>query len=317
MKEFFGGFLAAFLALPAWANDSTAVQEAGGLRLVRDAPVEMLQEDLTISPTQVDVSYLFRSAYDMDVKTLVAFPLPEYDLAWHGYSVLGGPGDTVRSRGDFKIWVDDRRIVPQLEVRTLRNGIDVTQVLRDAGIPPETLDFDFLTSHIASLPADVQQRLVQADLVEAYGGGEYQPEWTIKATYFWMQEFPAEKIVSIRHSYEPIAGQFFISHPELKDVDTENFCMSSAEKQGVLNRLDKSQYDILIGTEVHYVLSTGANWHGPIQSFNLTIDKADPAAMVSLCFDGLKKVAPTRFEARLRDFTPERDLQILFVSAPE
>jgi Domain of unknown function (DUF4424) len=41
-----------------------------------------------------------------------------------------------------------------------------------------------------------------------------------------------------------------------------------------------------------------------------------PQSMVSLCFDGLKKTAPTRFEATVREFVPQADLDILFLSAP-
>ena len=54
------------------ANDSAAVREAGGLRLVRDAPVELLQEDLTISATQIDVSYVFWAFDSLSTASIVA-----------------------------------------------------------------------------------------------------------------------------------------------------------------------------------------------------------------------------------------------------
>ena len=44
-----------------------------------------------------------------------------------------------------------------------------------------------------------------------------------------------------------------------------------------------------------YVLSTGANWSGPIGHFSLTVDKGVPENFVSFCGQGVKKVGPTTF----------------------
>jgi hypothetical protein len=64
------------------------------------------------------------------------------------------------------------------------------------------------------------------------------------------------------------------------------------------------------------VLSTAANWAGPIGAFTLKVDKAG-AALVSTCpIDGLTlEREGEAFAARARDFAPKADLNILFVSA--
>src|SRR6185437_14196398 len=65
-----------------------------------------------------------------------------------------------------------------------------------------------------------------------------------------------------------------------------------------------------------YVWSTGANWNGPIHDFHLTIDKGDPKALVSFCWDGkVEKSGPTTFEMRATDFSPPQDheLEILLL----
>ncbi len=316
IRHFLLSAATALIAAPGSANDSSAVLEAGGLRLTRDAPVEIVREDLFIAADRIEVNYVFRAADDVGTSTIVAFPLPEYDHAWLGMSAMGGMGETVESRSRFELWVDGAPVTPQIELKALRNGIDVTEALTGLSITPGTLDYDRLMQQIRALPDETRRQLVQADLLEDYGGGEYAPEWTVKATYYWLQHFPPGRDVAIRHVYQPVAGMFIIADPELRDFDPDAFCMSGAERQGVKNRMGQSGHGAALGSEVRYVLSTGANRRGPIGTFRLTIDKGAPDAMVSLCFDGLKKIAPTRFEAVRTGFTPDRDLQVLFVTAP-
>jgi len=64
---------------------------------------------------------------------------------------------------------------------------------------------------------------------------------------------------------------------------------------------------------ISYILKTGANWSGPIKDFKLVIDKGKPDRLVSFCLDGVKKISPTAFEVRMKDFTPDRDLKILLI----
>ena len=66
-----------------------------------------------------------------------------------------------------------------------------------------------------------------------------------------------------------------------------------------------------------YVWSTGANWNGPIHNFHLTIDKGDPKALVSFCWDGkVTKTGPTTFSMQATDFSPPQDheLEILLLN---
>ena len=66
---------------------------------------------------------------------------------------------------------------------------------------------------------------------------------------------------------------------------------------------------------VHYILTTGANWKGPIKNFKLTIAKHVPADKVSVCIPDTRKVSPTTFEVVRHDFVPKEDLNILFIPA--
>ena len=62
-----------------------------------------------------------------------------------------------------------------------------------------------------------------------------------------------------------------------------------------------------------YILTTGGNWRSPIGDFRLVVDKGAPK-IVSFCGDGVRKIRPTRFEIRHRNWRPDRDLEVLIVS---
>lgn len=307
-------FACTSLSAPASANDSTALLEAGGLRLVSDAPVEMISEVLRLAPERVDVTYRFRAADGQEHATLVAFPMPEFDFAWLGYSGVDADGPDMAKALDFLLWVDGVRIIPALETKALRNGIDVTDRLNALAIPVASVDVGVITERLSAMSQDQRDWLAEADLVRDWGGGDVMPLWTTKATYYWRQVFPAGRDVEIRHSYRPITGKFFLSDQELREVTQKEFCMGAAEVKGVQRRLDQAPHNALMASHLRYVLRTGANWRGTIGSFTLIVDKASPEALVSLCFDGLRKIAPTVFEATRHDFIPERDLDVLFLT---
>ena len=41
------------------------------------------------------------------------------------------------------------------------------------------------------------------------------------------------------------------------------------------------------------------------------IDKGKPENLVSLCMSGVKKISPTQFEVRKRNFEPKGNLEVL------
>jgi Domain of unknown function (DUF4424) len=69
-------------------------------------------------------------------------------------------------------------------------------------------------------------------------------------------------------------------------------------------------------TWIGYVLSSGRNWRGPIKDFRLVVDKGKPENMVSFCMNGVKKISPTQFEVRRKNFEPKGDLEVLIVEWP-
>ena len=54
---------------------------------------------------------------------------------------------------------------------------------------------------------------------------------------------------------------------------------------------------------IDYILTTGANWRGPIGYFRLEIFDDDPL-LISTCFEGLQRVADNRYVFQAHNFVP-------------
>jgi hypothetical protein len=154
----------------------------------------------------------------------------------------------------------------------------------------------------------------------------YDPAWTLTTSVVRQQTFPPGKPVIVEHRYRTSVGVSFDSVlrqglRQNKGLEAEvqryktTYCILDDFLKAVdrLAGTDEANKARLIERRVAYVLSTGANWAGPIRDFHLVVDKGQPDRVVSFCGEGLKKISPTAFEMRARDFTPARDLNILIV----
>jgi len=310
--------MAAAIAAPAaFANDSTAEKAAGGLVLTRTDAIDMVSEDLYVSPERVRVAYVFRNRTPAPIRTTVAFPMPDRDLHEEHISDVSYPRD-------FQTIVDGRPVTMQVERRAMLNGVDHTAMLAGLGIPVQTGDPDsnVLTRALLRLrPAD-RRRLIAMGLA-GDGGGELHPTWTVRETYHWEQVFPAGRDLDVRHSYVPGVGGSagvalgiteYRASPEGR-AEQRRYCTDRA----FMTALDRMTIRAPAGVHateqrIGYVLRTGANWRSPIGSFRLVVDKVNPAAIVSFCGQGVRRLSPTRFEVRRRNWRPTRDLDALIVT---
>ncbi|WP_374309221.1 DUF4424 family protein [Methylocella sp.] len=56
---------------------------------------------------------------------------------------------------------------------------------------------------------------------------------------------------------------------------------------------------------------------GPIGDFRLAVDKGKADSLVSFCAEGVRKISPTQFEVRRKDYTPDAGLDILILDWAE
>jgi hypothetical protein len=80
-----------------------------------------------------------------------------------------------------------------------------------------------------------------------------------------------------------------------------------------LRAADRPGKPRMVERRISYVLTTGANWAGPIKDFRLVVDKGNAERVVSFCGQDIKEISATQLELRATDFTPKQDLDILIV----
>jgi hypothetical protein len=147
--------------------------------------------------------------------------------------------------------------------------------------------------------------------------------WTVKETYYWEQTFPAGRNLNVQHSYVPgVGGSVAVS---LSFPDYRNSAEGRAEQRryctdrdflATLDRWAGRERNDISATEqrLGYILTTGGNWRSPIGSFRLVVDKLNPRAVMSFCGQGVRRLSPTRFEIRHRNWRPTSDLHILIAT---
>lgn len=316
----FGGFAAGAalaFAAPASANDSTAELGAGGLELVRNEAVALLAEDLFISADEVRVTYRFLNKTDTPATFVVAFPLPVIDAVVPEAVNVVLPDDGAGNFVDFTVTVDGKPVTPSVEERATALGVDRTDELRRLGLPLNPVS-EGLYQRLEALPSDQKAELNRLGLVtvDPYS---VQATWKLETTFYWEETFPPGREVVVEHRYKPVVGFGFFGDYVLTDPGYRTkYCIDAA-----FDRAARAKLAAVAGTDfayldekrVSYILSTAANWSGPIGSFRLTVDKGDPDALVSFCGENVKKVGPTTFEMTATDYSPEKELEIL-IAAP-
>ena len=320
-------FLLAFWSAvqPARANDSTAYLGAGGLEFTTTDSVAMEREDLFVSRERIRVEYVFRNVTTSPVDLRVAFPLPRLDMR-----VVFGCSDVsipFRDRADvvgFETRVDGRSVALERQEKAYLGDREVTPLLRDLNLPFASTGDD-LTAALKRLQPDERERLKLAGaLVEdACGGGSDGPAWTAEVIYHRQQRFAPSAVTRVQHSYTPSVGSFFVA-PTAKlvgpqdrrapdyDPSLARYCMDEGTWRAI--RSMSQGREVVVGQPLEYILQTARSWRGAIGEFVLTIDKGSPDDLVSLCASGVRKTGPTSFEMRRRDYRPDRDLAVLFVS---
>jgi hypothetical protein len=96
--------------------------------------------------------------------------------------------------------------------------------------------------------------------------------------------------------------------------DDDRYCIDPPTRRGLQAMRRQAPTGFFTAMEIAYVLTTGANWHGPIGRFRMTLDKGRPENILSLCWSGLRRTGPTRFEFEARDWTPDRDVRLLILA---
>jgi hypothetical protein len=312
---------AAAFASSAIANDTTAELATGGLVFTKNSNIIMRAERLFISLTEVRVRYAFFNKSDKDISSTIAFPMP--DIRGDAVTDIAVPTADPQNVLGFSVISAGRAVNARVEQKVVANGVDQTEVLRRLGI---SLAPHLESTHDAldKLPRKEWTQLVNLGLADPDTAMKEHilPRWTLKTTYFWQETFPARRRLVVEHSYKPSVGRSMLtmlgsSDPALESLADyqRKYCVDADFVDTVTKarRAADSKYAPFAERRIEYILTTGANWLGPIGSFTLVVDKGSPQNLVSFCVNGVKKISSTQFEVRKRNFIPKSDLSILIL----
>lgn len=322
----------ALAAHPARANDTTAELATGGLIFVTNDDVEMRSEQLFISTEQVRVTYDFFNKSNKDVSVLVAFPLPEIRITGADDNIAIPTEDPVNIFG-FATTVNGAPVTTQVEQRVTAVGIDRTQYLRNLGIPLDPAS-PATNQALDALPKSKWPELEALGLaeVEQYTSSANSPmqdhleaRWGLATTFYWQQTFPAGKETTVQHQYKPSVGGSAQTNLGTPNETTQSWYTAYVQKfcidPSFMARIQKlrqenhSEFGPPYGEQrIDYILKTGANWSGPIQNFQLIVDKGAADNLVSFCGSNVKKISPTQFQMQQTNFMPDGDLAVLILS---
>ena len=318
--------LAVAAATALRANDGVAERTAGGLVLTKTDAIDMVSEDLYVSADRVRVRYVFRNRTPRDVRVTVAFPMPERNFDELRFEGANYPAD-------FATRVDGRPVRMAVERHALARGVDRTALLQRLGLPLLAEDTIAAVGEAADRLSPEQRReLAGLGLLEAseYDSGQgmrthWEPTWTLTELWHWDQVFPAGRDLVVEHEYTPGVGTSigtslafpdFRSSPEARAM-IDRYCIDRAFLAAVdrMSAQSTAEQPALLGERsIGYILTTGAGWASPIGDFRLVVDKGRPDNIVSFCGTGVRRIGPTRFEMRRRNWRPDRDLAVLIVT---
>lgn len=325
MRLLFAFPLCFLWTLNVFANDSTAELAVGGLRLTQSDAVSLDKEDLYISRDEVRVDYVFTNTSGKDVETLVAFPLPEQGFPDGEDSAIYDLGKDL----EFKTLVDGKAVDYKIVTQAVMNGEDITSLLDKVGLRINAQWKDGVKPDATLATRDIAAR----DKLLALGAFKnegtpaepfYMQQWTVQTSVTRSQVFKAGATVKVQHRYKPLVGGSVAGNlsPEYRKEEwakqhLAKYCIEDSWIKSFDRELPKhatesnptGYNEIWLG----YVLKSGANWKGPIRDFRLVVDKGQPDSLVSFCAEGVKKISPTQFEIKKRDFEPTQDLNVLIV----
>jgi Domain of unknown function (DUF4424) len=311
----------------AIANDSAAELSIGGLQFTRSSNVEMTSEDLKISLDRISVRYEFLNTSSAPVTLTVAFPLPDIDLS-EGENI-SFPSNDPLNFVDFATKVDGNPIKFNTDQHAYVGDKEVTALLRELKVP--LLPLGAQAFRPQELAPAVRNRMASEGLLMPAGSDErgkplYSPGWIVKTTVYREQTFPAGKPVIVEHSYRPSVGaspdtilRRSLRQDKALAKEIERYRKEYCVGDEFLGELDKvagtsrNNSAMVQERRISYILKTGANWAGPIKNFHLTIDLGGNNRFVSYCAGKLSPSSKPDPEVRTKDFTPDRDIKLLFV----
>lgn len=240
---------------------------------------------------------------------------------------------------NFSVLVNDQKTPFQIETRALKMGKDITNVFKDnkLSISPVLATCEYaMDEHDEKRCSQNLKRYKELGLVSS----DNKALWEKQVHYHWKQTFLKGQDTRIEHTYRPARGSFFLQPDPQKplgenlveqlvsrgdwmqrscawaSVKNVNFVKWLAHEFSNIPTSVKSHTGhMIMFYEVAYILTTGANWDGPIRDFTLTVEYPKGGTFAScgvFDFAQTNDLGENRIQFHQKDFTPNRELKILF-----
>lgn len=242
---------------------------------------------------------------------------------------------------NFSVLVDGKSVPFDLVERALQDTKDITDLFTKNQLPLSPLlaacNYPMETQEDNDTCGKRKERYVKLGLLSAEG----KALWQKQVHYRWKQTFPKGKSITIEHSYRPARGSFFMvpnpNNSVLNDLIGNlmsygnwmekfspwevggmkgNFIKWLKAEFEKSHKNKKTTQDGLIQFyEVSYILTTGANWDGPIRDFTLTLEHPKGGSILArLPFnqDQVKSIGNNRWQVHMKNFKPYNEVNILF-----
>jgi len=298
---------------PVAANDTMASLDGSGIRFEKSQDISVESEDLYISPTKIKVAYVFINESNERILATMAFPLPrlitEIDLENIPIQIPKQSENFV----DFSVRANGELVEYKVLNKAFCEGKDITARLNALSIPISPLAENH-QSAINHLSSEIKDDLLKDDcLFPMDMDGKVLSRWETQTIFYWQQLFPPGEKVKIEHQYIPVVGGNYGDAESLLRQNRVSHCIDKYTEKGIY-KMANSEDSLTYAWKLAYLLTPAANWKGPVKDFRLTLDKADPENIISVCFDGFKKTSPTTFSAQYINFEPDKDLEMLIIS---
>jgi hypothetical protein len=318
-------------ASAAIASDSSVELSIGGLVFSRSADVSLESQELKISPQMVSIRYRLVNHGAQPVTLTMSFPLPDIDMADPDvlYAIPGN--DPVNFVG-FETKVDGQPVKFEMRQQAFLGTKDVTATLQAAGLP--LMPMGTQQTSVDGLAQQARDKLVADGLLMPNGTDQagktlYSGPWTVKTAATRQQVIPPGKAITVEHSYHASVGISFdtvlrkaVRESQAMAAEFSRYKTEYCIPDGMLRGIDRVAGSSPANTvklqerRISYQMK-GAGEPMPVKDFRMVIDKGRSDYLVSFCVDNVKKISPTAFEFRAKDYTPDRDLKILLITKPD
>jgi hypothetical protein len=215
-----------------------------------------------------------------------------------------GHGIQIVQNDSIQMYSEVLKITPDL--------VDVTYVYKNLTDEERTIRIGFPIGHTAH---DLETHI-----------NDVKVEWKVERyedTHVYLREqvFKPREVVQVHHRYTPYNGSGIYgvlpSRGSRRSHPHSDACSSFTDEE-LLQQRDRPGEKT---EHLEYILTTGANWAGPIKKFRLEIGPSSrwPTEVYGLlhCFEGLESTSDNRYVAEIDDFVPRHNLYLIFYHTPE